>query len=88
MERFIKNTVTIANLDVPYIQNFRLFRTQVCQLLLNVSANSLELLTYCKGVTTRCLLPLLYPVLFIKNMTYSLTIDFFSYSLLYQLQGS
>ena len=31
---------------IQYIQNFRLFRTQGCQLLLNVPANSLEWLTY------------------------------------------
>ena len=72
IEHFIKNPVlTIRNLDVWYIQNFRLFRTRVCQLLVNVSANFLELLT-------SCLLLLLHPVLFIKCITYSLSIDFFN----------
>ena len=36
--------------------------------------------------TTKLLL-LLYPVLFIKSMTYSSAIDFFGYSLVYELEG-
>ena len=36
MEYFIKNPyVTTAYLDARYIQNIRLFRMRVCQLLLN-----------------------------------------------------
>ena len=33
-----KPCVTIANLNAQYVQNFRLFITRECQLLLNVSA--------------------------------------------------
>ena len=63
----------MANLDAGYIQNFRLFRTPLCQLLLNVSTI----------VYNYNLLLLRYPALFIKSMTYSLVMHFFSYSLVY-----
>ena len=90
MEHFsIRTLCNYSKSDAPYIQNFRLFWTRVFQLLYNVLANPLDLLTYYKELQILAFYYLLlYPVLFIKSMTYSLDIDFFSHSLVYEKQSS
>ena len=64
----------MVNLDAGYIQNLPIFRTQVCQLLLNVLANLGYSLMYMLIFKTTNLL--LRQLLFNKKMGCSLDILF------------
>ena len=70
--------VNIAYLNAQYIQAFAYSEAQCVRYSL----------MYQLFFKTTNLLLLLYPLLFIKSMTYSLTIYFFSHSLVYELQSS
>ena len=68
--------------------NYSIFRGPIYSKLSLTRSPSVSALMYELFFRATNLLLLLYPLLFIGGMTYSLTIYFFSHSLVYELQSS